>query len=245
MIPKIIHHIAPNKRTTWHPVWQKCYESWLKEYPDPEYKHMLWNDTWDLDNLVKFHLPQHYPRFSHIKRHIVKIDFCKAVMVYVYGGMYVDMDFFCFENFYKDLKKQVILSESSYNHSETIQNAIFGAVKHHPFTMSYINDMMKNIKEMKDPGGDEYVLNVVGPRALSKSYSNQRNNFSGQFQVLPCAMYNPHLDTITKHVKNPSTTHSIKCAHFMTGIWGRDYLRDPDRAREIYEDWRGIHIDDL
>ena len=80
---------------------------------------MLWDDKDGINNLVKINFPELYDTYSGMKKHIMKIDFAKAVMTYVYGGMYVDMDFYCVQNFHEDLTKGVALTLSPY-YSATI-----------------------------------------------------------------------------------------------------------------------------
>lgn len=40
MISKIIHHIAPENKNRWHPLWQRCYDSWKEQFIDFEF--ILW-----------------------------------------------------------------------------------------------------------------------------------------------------------------------------------------------------------
>ena len=51
-VPKIIHHISYKDRTRWPIVWRKCYHTWLRHFPSPEYQHIMWNDEEDLRNFM-------------------------------------------------------------------------------------------------------------------------------------------------------------------------------------------------
>ena len=250
MIPKIIHHIAPKDRKKWHPVWEKSYVTWLRHYPEPEHKHMLWDDKEAINNLVKLNFPEFYDTYSKMKEHIMKIDFAKAVMVYVYGGMYVDMDFYCIENFHNDLNNEVALSLSPYysaKYREKIQNALFACTTKHPFMLAYIQDMIVNIKTKDSklfdhPGA--YVMYTTGPNALGLSYLRHQQ-YKDNIQLLPYEIYNPHLNECRKYIEGESTTYRPKCIHLLSGIWGKKSLREPGMAKGMYEDWRKIKLDNL
>ena len=52
-IPKVIHQTSPSDKNLWHPIWHKCHESWKKNFPESEFKQILWEDSNEIDDLVK------------------------------------------------------------------------------------------------------------------------------------------------------------------------------------------------
>ena len=143
MIPKVIHHIAPLDEDRWHPVWDRCYPSWLQQYPEPEYQHIIWGDKEVIDNMVKSEFPQYFKKYETL-RHIMKIDLAKMVILYALGGMYVDMDFYCFENFHGDLDKPVCLAGSNHR-GEIVQNGLIAAEPSHPFILENLDYIFRRI----------------------------------------------------------------------------------------------------
>jgi mannosyltransferase OCH1-like enzyme len=140
-IPKIIHHIAPKDTKKQHPIWKICYNSWLKQFPEPEYKHMMWNDG-DIDNLVKNNFPQHWNLYTSFPFHILKIDFSRLCILYRYGGIYADMDMYCYQNFYSDLNNnEVFLIQENKGKviQDRVQNSLMCAVKNSSFFLECMN----------------------------------------------------------------------------------------------------------
>jgi hypothetical protein len=102
-IPKIVHHIAPEDNTNWHPIWTSCYETWKKHFPVPEYQHVMWNDKNDLDIFMKTHYSWAYEAFLKVPLINQKIDIARICILHKFGGIYSDMDFYCLSNFYNKL----------------------------------------------------------------------------------------------------------------------------------------------
>lgn len=112
MIPKIIHQIAPRDKTKWHPLWFPCRESWLNCFNGFEFK--LWNDENDIDNLIKTNFSSIYGLFKTLT-HIDKINVAKFCILDTYGGIYADMDVFCYKNFYNEImNEEICFNESKF-----------------------------------------------------------------------------------------------------------------------------------
>ena len=170
-VPKIIHQTAPSDKSKWDPMWFKCQETWRKKFPDWEYK--MWTDE-DLDNLVKKHFKWFYPTYSGYDKTIKRVDSARYIILYLYGGIYADMDYECFENF-EDVIKQgkVSIAESKFiNNSifrESHQNALMISPALHPF---WIN-VFKNLEIYKD---FDNVIFSTGPHIITKTISEVDDN---------------------------------------------------------------------
>ena len=121
-IPKIIHQTAPNLKERWHPIWKECQFSWKVNYPSPEYKYILWDDN-DCRELVKNKLSKYIEMYDSFPHDIMRIDFSRYCILYEYGGIYADMDIFCYENFYNELNKACYIVES-HAKNEIMQNCL-------------------------------------------------------------------------------------------------------------------------
>lgn len=99
MIPKIIHQIAPENRSDWHPIWAQCHESWINNFPDFEIK--LYNDKEDIEDFVKQNYNEYYSLFKKLPYDIMRINFARYCLLHYYGGIYADMDVYCYKNFYE------------------------------------------------------------------------------------------------------------------------------------------------
>ena len=102
-IPKIIHHIAPEDQKRWHPIWVDCYNSWKTNFLENEYQYILWNDDNDIDSLIKNDYSQYWETYKNLPLHTQKIDFARIAILHKYGGIFTDMDVYCYQNFYEEL----------------------------------------------------------------------------------------------------------------------------------------------
>ena len=241
MIPKIIHHIAPAKRKDWHPVWDKCLPTWYEHYPRGEYEHILWNDGEQIDRLVKMDLPHFYERYKKMD-HIMRIDFAKIVMVHHYGGMYVDMDFCCLENFHDDFNKPVVLS-GSHHTSEDVQNGLIAGVAGHQFFERHIEDVIEHVYNKPRQEFDtfmNYVKYTTGPNSLGLTMWKNMH-LKDDIQILDPDVYNPLIKTFYHEGKRAG----VKCVHLLSGWWGNGDITRKAKARIDYENWRGVRIEDI
>jgi len=103
LIPKIIHQTAPENISKWHPIWKFCQDSWKSNFASEEYEYKFWNDD-DNDRFIKKDFPEYYKLFCDFDKDIIlKVDFVRYAILYKYGGIYADMDFYCSKNFYNIL----------------------------------------------------------------------------------------------------------------------------------------------
>lgn len=197
-IPKIIHQTAPLDKNKWHPVWHECQESWLTHFKSLEYEYIMWTDE-DLDNLIKTDFYSFYDIYKNYSKNINRIDIARYFILYKYGGIYADMDYKCFTNFYNIIPSDKIsISESPYVHNEYLQNALMISPKNHPFWIQVIEEA---ILRANDKSKNNYVLYQTGPVLISDIYYRNKD----MINVLPKHLWNPDKDNqnesniITKH----------------------------------------------
>lgn len=227
-IPTIIHQTAPQDQLKWHPLWFKCQESWKKNFPDFEYR--FWNDN-DIDDLVKKKFPQHWKMYQDFPIHILKIDFIRLCLMYEYGGIYCDMDYYCYQNFYDELVEDVYLVENPFG-NDPIENSLMCSVPAHPFWLQcmeltreryyYIkNKFPQRLKDLKIISSDarhglkfrpQIVFSVTGTNHLSSCFRMTKYNVA----TLQGRYYN-NIDT--------SYHSSFKAKHIHTGIWGEESIK--------------------
>ena len=87
-IPKILHQTWKTRRVP--EKFQHWRKSWLDNHPS-WHVHPVWDDDDNL-HLVRKHFPELeevYNNFSHL---ILRVDFVRYLMMYVFGGVYADLD---------------------------------------------------------------------------------------------------------------------------------------------------------
>lgn len=206
IIPKIIHKIAPEDKSNWRPIWTKSHKSWIKYYKEPEYKIIMWNDD-DINNFIKEKYPWFYPIYNQYPYKIQKIDVVRLFILYTYGGIYADMDYECFKNFYDLLpSNQISIVENSYSHkrikSLLLENSLMASPKNNTFWLKAIKLAANSAYNKAYRLKELYILNSTGPMLLCKLYDKNIN-------ILPKKYYNNRLKNKKDMIGN----------HHYTGIW--------------------------
>jgi hypothetical protein len=230
-IPKIIHQTGPSNINDWHPLWHPCQQSWKKQFNDWTYQ--FWNDQ-DIDDLVRLEYPKYYDMYSKFPVHIMKIDFVRYCIMHSFGGIYADLDYFCYKNFSFDLQKnQVYLLENPYG-NDPIENSMMASAPKHDFfihTMDFAlqrwNEVLNNYEELVHNMGtistdSKYgkilrpylVFYVSGTNALSTAY--RFYNHKESIGILSGWHYNNN--DISYH-------ESYYARHIHTGLWGKENIQ--------------------
>src|SRR5579859_1748998 len=89
MIPKLLHQIWFQGEANIPDKFNSYRESWRKH--NPTYSFATWNEK-SINEIMPNELKETYDSFDLT---IQKIDYAKYVILYLHGGMYVDMDMMC------------------------------------------------------------------------------------------------------------------------------------------------------
>lgn len=139
MIPKIIHQIwiGPNPIPS-H--LEKHQESIKKEFYD--YEHMFWNN----ENLPE--LPQNckdqISRYGKKNQYAFQADVLRYFLLNKYGGIYMDIDFFCSKRFDHLIKKPFFCVNPNANGFHAC-NGIFGCEKNNPILSKLLKELKNEI----------------------------------------------------------------------------------------------------
>lgn len=264
MIPKIIHHIAPVNQNTWHPFWSRCRQSWLRHFPD--YTFMLWNDTDELDNLVKNHYPRFWNLYKNLPVHIMRIDFARLCILHKYGGVYADMDIFCYKNFENYMTEQIYFLENATNEytDAKFENSLMASVPDHQLLielMSYTQTCFIHFRHRfkhvnnnwRNNLNDPIVNNITGSGMISHAIGSLAANYN--ISVFECKTFN----------NRPGSYDPVFFTkHLHTSVWGNEYLNfvkndldrliiidgctyacgevDPDKINELIDSGRDCEI---
>ena len=232
MIPKIIHSISPRDKNKWHPIWENCLKSWYRHYPQEDYEHIMWDDE-KIDYFVKEKFEKYYSVYSDFPFHIMKIDMFRLCLMYEYGGLYKDMDCYCYENFYDDIVKDIALIPCiirfplNVGLPEYFQNFLFVSEPKKQFWLHIIEHLIerynstKIIRNWYDESCHEYILNVSGPFLFNHIIKVNPLLFN-EVQELPHEKYNPLITSYS----NKEEMKNVKCMHFLSGIWGSDHFAE-------------------
>jgi mannosyltransferase OCH1-like enzyme len=173
-IPKIIHQTWKNKNIPSY--WKKYHESWKKNFPEKEYKHILWTDA-DNEKFIKENYNWFYNTFIGYPKGIQRADAIRYFILYHYGGIYADLDCEVRENFYEDLDMDNINVAGNPYGGNCGMNNLMASNKN--------NEKWKKVfTELENRKNNLSTLNSTGPKVLGSL--NQDN-----IKILDYKYYNP------------------------------------------------------
>jgi len=222
-IPRIIHHIAPKDQSRWHPIWNQCHSTWQKHFPD--FKHIMWNDHDDINEFIKENYPQYYEMFMEFPAHIMRVDFVRFCILHHFGGIYADMDMFCYQNFYDELSHPLHIIEAPYG-DEFLESSLMISQPGHQFWIDcmelsreiYYSSIRKH--DIKIPFNDNravqfLIVSCCGPNLICKVWREWVKTRPNDLNRLPGIVYNNH---------GMSYHPEYRTKHLMTGMWGKEAI---------------------
>jgi len=184
--PKIIHQTwknkeLPEKLENWRNMWlEMC----------PNYKHILYDDD-DIENFMKSYFPQYMKDFNNFAYNIERVDFWRCAVLYVYGGVYADLDVFPMKSIDIFLEKnKVVLGREPIEHARNYNGTEFllcNAFMISPKKDSFWLDMMEYIIK-KYKYGDNPVA-TTGPGIMTKFYREHPEKFKNVIITEPNSFY--------------------------------------------------------
>ena len=152
------------------------YAFWSQTFAvhHPDHKHVIWDD---LDNraFIELHFPWFLPTYDAYPREILRADAVRYFFLYLFGGLYVDMDTECLGPVSFDTRiGQVWLGQMGQDTSSkhSIPNAIMASTPRQSFWLFVVSLMEERAAEFRkarsgDPIGVEYF---TGPILLRDAY---------------------------------------------------------------------------
>lgn len=172
-IPKIIHQIWEEKI----PLPEFFYqfgETW-KEF-NPSWEYIFWNKS-KMDHFVQENFPDYISILKGYKYDVQRWDVIRYLILYKFGGVYVDFDYECLESLDNLLQdKSCCFGLEPEEHARIFQKKIvisnaFIAIKpRHPF----MKQILKTVKHSSSVSEEKliYVLETTGPHMLIDLYDH-------------------------------------------------------------------------
>jgi mannosyltransferase OCH1-like enzyme len=160
MIPKIIHQTwkTQNIPEEWKNAVDSC------KMVNNEYKYILWTDE-KMEDFVQKEYPDFLNVYKSYKHNIQRCDAFRYLVLYKYGGIYLDMDIICKKKLDIFLKYNCVLTKSSNINSYT--NMFFMIVPKHPFIKFCIDNLPSYVDAYSYAGKHLHVYNSTGPSFLT------------------------------------------------------------------------------
>ncbi|KAL4225005.1 hypothetical protein ACF0H5_015700 [Mactra antiquata] len=190
-IPNIMHQIYAFKDPELQEEHRLKREKWIKMHPN--FTHKLWSAD-DVLKLIKTEYPFLYRNYMSYHRWIQRSDVARYIVLYHYGGWYVDLDVTC-------LKSIDSLSALSYKSNQRVvlhetfpagpSNDFIGVTPRHPFIRSLLNHLPTSNKWFVFPHAQ--VMLSTGPtfvwgRLLNYKCQNEvsvlkKDEYNKYFQI--------------------------------------------------------------
>ena len=161
MIPKIIHQTWKNKNIP--DEWKDAVNSCKTIHKD--FKHIVWTHE-TMDKFVRKYYSEFHKTYKSYKYDIQRCDAFRYLVLYKYGGIYLDMDIICNKSLNKFLHYDLVLARSS-NVETSFTNAFFMVVPNHPFFKYCIDHLSENINNFQYFGKHLHVMYSTGPSFLN------------------------------------------------------------------------------
>lgn len=142
----------------------------------PGFTHWLWTDG-DIENFIEHHVAQVLPDLATIYRalpeKIMRIDFVRYLWMYVFGGMYADLDLVVRRSF-----NDLFTSEASVYFIErawttggsefdcSVHQAWLASAPGHPLWLELMRFIGRRLQ-----AGETRVLDLTGPNGVSRAIS--------------------------------------------------------------------------
>lgn len=170
---------------------------------NPGWDYTLLTDA-DNDHIVATHFPWFVEKFRSFPYGIQRADAIRYVILFLYGGMYIDLDYLVlkpFDSLAGILASYDIVLMRSTNTPSIITNSVmFARAPGHPFWLQCISAMMTTDVPWFF-GKHLVVFKTTGPFMLSKVYDETRGyNISVRADIsVPCNICN--IDKCPKDTK--------------------------------------------
>jgi hypothetical protein len=175
-LPKIIHQQWKTEDIPMG-LFKNVNSEWKSLYPEPEYQHILWTDT-KMRALIEERFPWFLSIYDNYSTNIQRADASRYFILYTYGGIYADLDYEPFVNFWRDIPAdRVSLIESPYYFNEQVQNSLMASPKEDPF-WNITFDLLQERHESKD------ILYSTGPVLVDEAI--RRTPHNSWIHILNC-----------------------------------------------------------
>ena len=222
-IPKIIHQIwwqgmnqLPNK-------YHNFRKSWIDLHPN--WKIIYW-DKKKIYSLIKFNYPILKKIVDDYPFMIQKIDMAKYIILYHYGGFYVDMDTVChksFKNLYQIKEFEcydfVCSQMEVLPFFKIINNGIIFSKPKHTILLLILNNLKKYQKKQIYQNQDLYIMESTGPIFFNQMIDEYKTN-----SIL--ILSENFLESCSLKDYPNCTKKGEYMTHYHTLSWTTDFFKD-------------------
>lgn len=172
MIPKIIWQTYETNYEDLIDDAKQCSQTWIDKNPGWEYRYM---SATDRENFILNYFGQEWlDIYNMCPKNIMKANIWRVLVIYKYGGMYVDLDTVCnipIDDWIKEKDMIVCIDDDMINYA-------FFAFLSTPSNIALL-DMMNNIKKaFQNPNflNDRAVFDLTGETIWTDAIEKNKDN---------------------------------------------------------------------
>lgn len=205
VIPSIIHRIWIQGEPLPFP-FDKYGESFKTHHPT--FSYVLWDGKM-LENIIYQVSDLLYTQYLSSKTYAQKADVGRFVLLYLYGGVYVDTDFECKRSIIPLLHDKTFVA--GYEDTNTIATGIIASVPGHPI-------LKKMIQEMLSFDVNKPPTETTGPKMFTKVVLDHSKTTEDKTVCLypPIIFYPYHY---TEKYKKNNTFDDAYAVHHWAASW--------------------------
>lgn len=185
-VPKILHQTWKSK--TPPPELEVLRQKWIALTPD--YQHPLYDDV-DLRNIIQTHFPNYLKSYDSFTQNIERVDFARPALLYLYGGVYADLDTEPLKNIDVWLQPAKIVlgreplehARKLYNREVVLCNAFIISPPKQQLWLDYMDYIIAHYEPYYKP------VDNTGPIALTKFYEAHPEKFNHVIITDPCVFF--------------------------------------------------------
>ena len=226
MIPKIIHQVYVKQKSdsVFPKEYARCQKTVFEHHPDFEYK--LYDEN-DMENVIKENCPEYLEEWNRLPRMIMKIDMFRIMLLYIFGVICVDFDYYFFKPF-DLLNHKIVLTcnkEDQEGNPISVANALIASQPNHPFWKKILDTLFTNDRT-KRYQSEWDVIRETGPQFLTKIWKEYLPK--EDIYVPKRKLFHPPSLNSTYNYKyiEELRNSGIYGIHFCTSLWfhGKNYL---------------------
>jgi mannosyltransferase OCH1-like enzyme len=208
-IPKIFHFIwlSDNPTPNSYPNYVK---GWLDLHPD--YIYCFWTDA----NVPALINQKEYDSASKIA---MKADILRYELLYVFGGIYVDCDFWCFKNIEKKISG--LKGFSAWESQDFIAIGLMGFHSEHKFLEKVINHIPENVVLQAN---NSNISAITGPVMFTRLWKEYEKEHTGKIDIYAFTPEFCYGFTYQDHYYKRGYT--IKEENYAFHMWGNSWGND-------------------
>lgn len=206
MIPQLIHQIWFQGKDKMPDHLNKYNKSWIKNNPD--YVVLVWDEKTIQKEVDIFFDPEVRDMYNSYPYMIQKIDLAKYIILYKYGGVYIDMDTNClqrikpsfFQNYdiivsklpYTIIFSSVMVLGGNNIFNDIINNGVIICSIQNKVILDTINEAKKNKNSIyKNINKALYVYVTTGPLCITNAVNKNKQDTNIKLKILDSSYFEP------------------------------------------------------